>query len=191
MFFKQDKIEARKSLNLPLQGIFIGTAGALNKRRGIANLIDAYKKLSLQYDNIYLILAGPIDSSIPAENHSRIFYLGNLPHSKIPIVLNSLDIGVICNKADEFGKYCFPQKAYEMFACKIPVVAADTGAMSDLLFNYSHCLYKPDILNSLISAIRSQIEKPLIAEINIPIWADQGRKFEYLIRSVIEKNDNS
>jgi hypothetical protein len=39
-----------------------------------------------------------------------------LPFEKVPLLLNALDVGVICNTAKNFDRYCFPQKAREVMA---------------------------------------------------------------------------
>jgi len=188
LFSIQDKIKARESLGLPGNGIFIGTAGAITSHRGIDILFDVFEQLQNHYGNIYLVLAGPIDSHLNIKSSSRIHYLGNLSHEKIPELLNTLDVGVICNKDDEFGKYCFPQKAYEMLACGLSVVAADTGGMSDLFSVYPACLYKPGDRNSLFSAIRTQIDTQEHVKLDIPCWSDQAHQFEQYIKPTVRNN---
>ena len=53
-----DKTESRKTLQLPLRGAFVGTAGDLSRKRGVDVLIRAFNLLASESRDIYLILAG-------------------------------------------------------------------------------------------------------------------------------------
>lgn len=184
-FLQYDKYEARKKLDLPHDGLLIGTAGSLAEYRGISTLISAYHKLTESFDNIYLILAGPAADKNIDQGSGNILYIGELAHEKIPDLFNALDVGIICNRRNPFSLYCFPQKAVEMLACNLPIVSADVGPMSDLLSGYPSCLYQPDDVDSLVSAIKAQIENPVRPHIEVHTWSDQGRRFDDLIRSVV------
>ena len=106
--------------------MIIGTAGALTMNRGISTLFQAFEILKSRCPGLHLALAGPSDVSIPL--NERIHDVGVLPLERVPVFLNALDVGIICNRAGAFGTYCFPQKAREMMACNMPIVAADLAA---------------------------------------------------------------
>ncbi len=183
-FVPMDKHEARNKLNLPLNGVITGTAGALDSSRGIDVLYKSFLALARENSNIHLVLAGRTDKKIPVPEHERVHYLGEINYGGMPLLFNSLDIGIICNKPDAFGAYCFPQKLYEMLACKIPVIAANVGVMKRLFQNYPENLYEPGDVQNLVRAINLQINRPVIPAFEIPVWADQGARLNVLISQV-------
>lgn len=176
LFEPQDKIASRRELGLPHDAVLIGTAGALNKNRGIGLLLDGYAKLSADDPDIHLVLAGPLDSRIRLPDDSGVHYLGELAYEKIPALFSALDVGVICNFESEFGKYCFPLKAYEMMACDLPIVAANVGVMAELLSEFPQHLYSPGDVVTLIEAIRSQLTHPHPSQHSIVTWSQQAEK---------------
>ncbi|MDR0528683.1 MAG: glycosyltransferase, partial [Zoogloeaceae bacterium] len=115
-----------------------------------------------------------------------VVYLGSLPHSDTALLFNALDIGVIYLKDTPFGRYCFPQKAYEMLACRLPVVAADVGAMP-ALFDDPRNLYHVDDEASLAQAILANLEAPAVSDREIRDWKDVVGDLEYHLRTVRAK----
>ena len=184
LFGPADKGPARQVLKLPKDSCLIGTAGALYQERGIDIMFDVFSNLAKERDDVYLVLAGPIGTSVTIPPSERIIYLGELAHKDVPTLFNALDIGIICNVESEFGLYCFPQKAYEMLACKLPVVAANVGAISSLLENFPDSLYKPGDSSSLLAAIKRYMNDPQTINIEIPSWEDQAKEFGALIETV-------
>ncbi|UDL03848.1 glycosyltransferase family 4 protein [Marinobacter sp. CA1] len=143
IFFKKDKIQCRKMLNLPLNANIIGTAGAITEHRGINDLFRAFEHLSQQDPNLWLVVAGPKDRVSMNFKHPRFIDLGTLDLKGVSLLLSSLDVGIICNKDSSFGRYCFPLKLAEFLASQTPFVAADVGEVSVLLSARRDCLYEP------------------------------------------------
>ncbi|WP_419174922.1 glycosyltransferase family 4 protein [Desulfosediminicola sp.] len=185
-FQPDNKLLCRQRLGLPLNAKLIGTAGALSTNRGTEYLYDAFKVLRQQANDVYLVLAGPTGDNPPPRD-PNILYLGELPHESIPSFFNALDVAVICMKNDNFGKYAFPQKAYEILSCEVPVVCARIGAISALLKEHPQCLYEPDSSRSLAEKITLQLSNPFIPEILIPTWAQQAEKIANTIQASIER----
>jgi glycosyltransferase involved in cell wall biosynthesis len=185
VFFPIDKGEARSTLNLPQAGVFIGTAGALDATRGIDTLYRAFLSLVDRYDGLHLVLAGRKDVHSPVPQHERVHYLGEIDYEQVPLFLNSLDIGVICNRPDAFGSYCFPQKLYEMLACKIPVIATNVGVMKRLFCHFPRNLFEPDDSQGLAGVIISQMNAPVFPDFPIPTWTEKAQKLDKLIRQVV------
>ena len=86
-----------------------------------------------------------------------------------------MSVLVVCMIDTEFGRYAFPQKTYELISCKTPFVTANIGALSELLKNYAQCLYQSEDLESLINSIQSQLDNPVVPNLTIPSWEEQGR----------------
>jgi glycosyltransferase involved in cell wall biosynthesis len=111
--------------------------------------------------------------------------LGTLPLEIVPVLLNALDLAVICNRDSAFGRYCFPQKAYEIIACRVPLVAAAVGSMKELLTEYPACLYEPENANSLAQAIERQLQARTIVNLRAPSWAESAKNLEVFFRTVL------
>ena len=81
-----------------------------------------------------------------------------------------------------FGYYAFPQKAYEVLACKVPVAAADVGALSILFESLPTALYDPDSSASLVDTLNRQLDDPVVLQVEIPTWRQQAVKLGDFIR---------
>ncbi|MBT8363848.1 MAG: group 1 glycosyl transferase, partial [Deltaproteobacteria bacterium] len=68
-----------------------------------------------------------------------------------------LDVAVICNRNSEFGRYCFPQKAAEIMACDVPLIAARVGSMAGLFKDRPEWLYTPDSNRDLAVALEHRL----------------------------------
>jgi glycosyltransferase involved in cell wall biosynthesis len=185
LFYSRDQRTCRTQLGLPEQNIIIGAAGALDKSRGVDTLFRAFKFLTKKNPSIHLALAGPRSRFRKIPTGPMIHDLGTLPLDKVPVLLNALDVAVICNRDSAFGRYCFPQKAYEIIACRVPLVAAAVGSMNELLAEYPQCLYEPENSNSLTRAIERQLEARTLVNLPAPSWADSAKKLEAFFQDVL------
>ncbi|MEQ1272550.1 glycosyltransferase family 4 protein [Acinetobacter ursingii] len=182
IFFAGDKIQARKELKLPVDAKLIGTAGNLTKMKGIEDLFNAWEILRQQQDNVYLILAGPMENDTPLPNDHRVIYLGLLSHKQVNLLFQALDIGVLCITDDEFGRYCFPQKAYEMLATHLTIISSAVGDMQTLIGSES--LYIPNNIVMLAQKIILQLDLQQKVNIQIPDWQHTITHFNDLILTI-------
>ncbi len=178
LFYPQDRKTCRRNLGLPESAKIIGTAGALYQNRGIKALFDGFKLLTEVDENLHLVIAGRRDRRSRLPGGSRVHDFGLLPLEQVPLLFNALDVAVIYNRDSSFGRYCFPQKAYEIIACGTPVVAADVGSMKNLLDGHPEWLFEPESPQSCAEAIRSQLNKPTPLDIDVPSWPDFSRQLE-------------
>lgn len=188
IFYPMDRTSCRRELGLPQDGLFVGTAGAISRSRGIETLFKAFEILARERSDVHLVLAGSCDKGLTLPKSSRLHYLGMLPPSKVPVALSALDVSVICNRESEFGKYCFPQKFYEAVACNVPVVAAGTGSMLELLKDRPEYLYEPDNVNNLVAVLRRQVNSAVALPLEVPTWSMLGKGLEDFFRSCIKAN---
>lgn len=170
-FFKANKVQARKELGLPVEGFFIGTAGELSLMKGLAEVYQAWSEIERLNTNTYLILAGKIDKKLPLPTGDRVIYLGQLKEQDVGYLFRALDIGLIPAKDSDFGKYCFPQKMYEMLACNLDIVASKVGEISKVLKEYPNHLYEATDTADLTRKVLNQYNH--MQKINIPCltWA--------------------
>ena len=178
--------EARKILNLPGEGILVGTAGELSRKRGVDILIKAFNILISRSKDYYLILAGKLEQGLLPEDMENILYLGELEYKTIPELFRALDVGVICNFDDEFGKYCHPQKACEMIACRLPVVAANVGYLSRVFKYTPKLLFTPGDHEDLVNSIIYQANQKIISRFPVKTWYQRAQSLKRLLATVVK-----
>jgi teichuronic acid biosynthesis glycosyltransferase TuaC len=186
-FVPQDQTDSRRALGLPQNATIIGVAGALDSSRGIETLFSAYELLSSRHSNLHLALAGTRRSSLRMPSSARVHDLGILPHGRVPLFINALDLAVICYRQSAQGEVSFPQKAYEIIACHVPLVAAAVGSMNELLTEYPQCLYEPENTNSLVRAIERQLEQKTVVNLPAPSWTESAKKLDLFFKDVLRK----
>ena len=185
LFLPRERSFCREYLGFPQEVSIIGTAGALQHSRGIETLFNAFEILKSRLD-LHLAIAGPRKSSLRIPAGPAVHDLGILPHGEVPTFINALDVAVICYRNSPQGQVSFPQKAYEIIACRVPFVAAAVGSMNELLTGYQNCLYEPENANSLASAVERQLDQPVIVGLRAPSWADEARQLEAFFRDVLQ-----
>ena len=183
LFPAMGKTHCRQMLNLPMDAILIGTAGALHTNRGIEVLIDAFHTLETRYPRMHLVLAGPRSINLPPD--TRIHDLGVLSLEKVATVINALDVAVVCNRDNEFGKYCHPQKAVEFMACDVPLVAAGVGALKELFKDHPDWLYQPGDSSALAKAIELRLIDRQTNYPPVPTWDDLAKQLEQIMLNLL------
>ncbi len=186
VFHPRDKLDCRRALALPPNAKLIGTAGGLNADKGIADLYAAWKLLESRVADAHLVLAGPHETALPPPPGERVHYLGPLPHTRVAELFAALDVGVMCIRDTRFGRYCFPQKAFEMLACGTPVVAADIGAMSALFAATPEHLYRAGDAANLAERIQRQLQTPDASTLPIEDWLQVIGQLESALRRLID-----
>jgi len=156
LFNVMDRRACRQELGLPIDAKIIGIAGALDASRGIDTFFSAFDTLAAIDPRLHLALAGARTGRQQIPRGPRVHDFHLIAHEKVPAFLNALDLAVVCYRRSAQGEYSFPQKAYEIIACGIPLVAAAVGSMNELLREYPNCLYEPDNPNSLAAVIRKE-----------------------------------
>lgn len=187
LFYPRDKIECRTMLGLPKDAILIGTAGALDYERGIEDLYQAFLMLAGEIDNLYLVLAGVANKHSPVLQHERVIFLGQRPHADIPILFNALDVAVIVMRDTEFGRFCFPQKAYEMLACGTAVISSRVGHMAMILAQSPQFLYsagESQELKEKLEFLCHDSGGDIKESLEVPAWSELVVSLEKILFSI-------
>jgi len=179
LFLPLNKAKCREKFKFPQNARFIGTAGALTSNRGIKILFDAFNIIKNNYPDLHLAVAGPRDINIP--RNVQIHDLGILPFERVPIFLNALDVGIVCNLENAFGNYCFPQKTRELMACNIPIVAANVGSMKDVFKEHPEWLYEPGNVESLVRVLENRFYDRTTQYAPPPTWGDLAQVLERIM----------
>jgi teichuronic acid biosynthesis glycosyltransferase TuaC len=184
VFCARSKSDCREELGLPKDVKLIGTAGGLYKEKGIELLLDAWQRIQHERLDVHLVLAGPIEKGLELPTGPRVHCLGLLPHETVAKLFCSLDVGVICVLDSVFGRYSFPQKAYEMLACYLPLVVSDVGAMGQLFAKWPSCLAKVGDTEDMVEKILAQLSSPVLPDIDIKDWRGQVEIIDQAIRQL-------
>lgn len=185
-FFPGDRRAARSELRLPLNARLIGTAGHLSRMKGLDTVYSAWSRLEDLIDDVYLVLAGPIESKFPVPAGTRVIYLGELSEHEVGQLFRALDVGIVPAHDSLFGRYCFPQKLFEMVACELPVIGADVGAIGQTLKAHPEALYIPGDIESLVQAAMSQLENSRLTNVKAIDWSELVESVEPAILRLVE-----
>jgi hypothetical protein len=92
----------------------------------------------------------------------------------------------VCNLDSSFGRFCFPQKFFEILACGTPVVAAAVGEVGDLLEAKADCRFPPGSSADLERCVRSQLDRPRpVTDLEVPDWSDRAAELERFLGRVV------
>jgi glycosyltransferase involved in cell wall biosynthesis len=169
-----DRAVCRERFGLPPSARVIGTAGALDRDRGIDVLFRAFLELADRHTDLYLLLAGRVGRTTRIPVHERVLHVGQLPLAEVPYVIGAMDISVVCNKRSAFGEYCFPQKLYEIIACGVPPLVANTAGVAALLEAAPQNRYEPESVPSLVQGIETLLARPAFPSIRPIAWMEHA-----------------
>ena len=185
LFRPMDKSQCRSILGLPGLGRFIGVAGSLSGRDGLATLLSAFETLAGADPDVHLVVAGPRGGETRIPTHDRIHDLGMVPYEQMPVVLNSLDVGVVLPREGRAGTLGFPYRAYEMLACMVPIVAVDVGAMPGLLADTRDSLFQAQDVDDLVRAVRARLDDGRVPKAPVPDWDEVAESLEQFLGRII------
>lgn len=179
IFFPMERLKCRQKLQFPQDATIISYTGAIHQSRGIQVIFDGFKILKKEFDNLHLVMAGPLDKGTKIPGDPHIHYLGLVPWREVPVVLCASDVSVICVKDD----LSFPFKVSEIIVCRVPFVSTNRGSMTTYLADYPEILFEKDNLESFVSALRGQLKNPKIADLKPKDWTQLTKELEtFLLR---------
>jgi glycosyltransferase involved in cell wall biosynthesis len=155
-FTSMDRNACRQQLNLPTDRKFVGYCGSTHRNRGVEVLFDACEMLQERISGVSLLVSGRSWKNVAIPESA--FQLGYVPDEQMPVVLNSMDVLSVINRASNFGNFSYPVKLYEAMTCDIPVVVTETPATRWILQDFSDCLVPP----SDASALCARLEQSLV-----------------------------
>lgn len=183
-FQPRDKSESRDLLGLAgLEGKkLVGVCGGLNAFHGVNTVFGAFSEIAERHPDVVFVVAGTLYDECPLPALDNVKYLGMLPHDQMSWFFSALDLAIVALSNTRFGYYAFPQKAYEVLACRVPVAAADVGALGMLFGGLKEALYDPDSSSGLADTVLYQLEKKRLLDVRIPTWSDQAEKLDVFMQ---------
>lgn len=181
LFQTRDKAACRTTLGLPTDVQLVGTAGGLRLDRGIGTVIEAWRRLRQRRADVHLVLAGPADGRVQIPDEPGFHYLGQLTHEQVAQLFSALDVGIVYLRDTPFGRFCFPQKAYEMAASGLPFVGADVGEVARLLAETPSQVYAVDDPASLARSLADALAAPPLPLAVPQDWAQAVSRLDSLM----------
>lgn len=157
---KDRKIEIRKKLKLHEDDVVILYVGAINKRKGIPELLDAIKEIPIE-DKFTVIMCGPILENIHFHekineiNRQRkykvINYLGSIEN--VDQYMKSADIFILPSYSEGL-----PNVLLEAAASGLALVTTDIGGSRDIVMhNYNGKIVAPGNVLGITKALNELI----------------------------------
>ena len=156
IFAPLDRNECRRQLGLPIETILVGDPGALHPNRGIELLFSVFAKLQAIEPQVQLVLSGRLAKGLKLPPGVR--WLGYRPAEDVPVILNSIDLFIVINKATAFGNYSYPAKLYEAMACGLPLVAADVPGTAWVMREHKDYLAQPGNVADFVDKVLSHLQ---------------------------------
>jgi glycosyltransferase involved in cell wall biosynthesis len=139
VFFPRDRVECRRKHGLPLERRLIVSAGALVERKGHHRIIQALAGMQAGKRKPQLAIAGGPgpEGNYQEELRRMVSRLGLEADVRFLGPLNAHALAEVMSAADVFclasANEGWPNVVHEALACGTPVVAADVGAVPEML----------------------------------------------------------
>ncbi|MFC1785875.1 glycosyltransferase [Candidatus Neomarinimicrobiota bacterium] len=134
-FIKNDKKNARKKLNLPLEKkiIFFGAVNPHEKRKGFIQLIETinilFNEISIELrNNILILIAGVLNTELKNMIPFETNHLGYLNHDNLAVAYQAADLYLNASIEDSG-----PTMINQSIMSGTPVVAFEMGVAPDLI----------------------------------------------------------
>lgn len=155
--FEADKIVVKPNCVYPdpgereIDGQYAVFVGRLEKEKGVETLLAAWRKMG---ERIPLLLAGggALTEEVRAATVSmpHVKYLGQIPSSRLFEVIKGARFLVLPSLCYEN----FPMTVAEAYACGVPIVASELGAMKEVVANgRTGLLFRPGDADDLVAKV--------------------------------------
>lgn len=133
---KRDTLRAK--YGIPSDAFVYGYVGRVNADKGINELIGAFKSVSADKKNAWLVLVGMLDDTNPiseenleyAKNCDRIVLTGNVPSSEVYYHMSMFDVLTHPTYREGFGKVL-----QEAMGVGIPIITTNVPGPSEVVEN--------------------------------------------------------
>jgi glycosyltransferase involved in cell wall biosynthesis len=163
-FFPIPHAQARERLTLARNAKLILYVGRILDWKGLEILPATAQLLG---DNVVIGIVGGTRkrfiqiTGITNIPNNLVFY-GEQPFGDMPLWISAADAVLMTSTARNELSYRWtsPMKAFEYMACGVPIIAADTPSMREIVSTSNAFLYQPDDASSLAGEIRAVLSNP-------------------------------
>jgi glycosyltransferase involved in cell wall biosynthesis len=125
LFYSRDMQTSRRELGLPEEPCFVGYFGGMEPDRGVADLLEAVRRIREGGRLIEILLAGHAVPNLSLDA-PWIRYFGMVPHKQVPALMSACDVVVVPYRLSPFMDMGASCKIAEYLACQRPLVATKT-----------------------------------------------------------------
>ncbi|MBN1163414.1 MAG: glycosyltransferase family 4 protein [Candidatus Krumholzibacteriota bacterium] len=181
IFRPGDKRAARDSLRLSPEVPIILFAGNLKPEKGVGYLINAFAALERKDAQLHILGLGPQRNRLERQAaerglQDRVIFHGGVSHRLMGQWFNGCDL--FCLPSLHEGT---PNVILEALACAVPVIAADTGGIPEIVDPRGSILFPSADSGALTRALREGLERKWNRdEIRSPAgsWKENARRVE-------------
>lgn len=132
----EKKKELREKYSIPQSAFVYGYVGRVNADKGINELIEAFRSVSTEKSNTYLVLVGMLDDANPisaknlefAKSSENIALTGNVPPSEVYYHMSMFDVLTHPTYREGFGKVL-----QEAMGVGIPIITTNVPGPSEVV----------------------------------------------------------
>ncbi|MCA9409019.1 MAG: glycosyltransferase family 4 protein [Candidatus Omnitrophica bacterium] len=136
------------------EGAYAVYIGALQSYKGVETLITAWKQLKKDFP-LKIIGDGPLSNSLREKLNNNIEFLGKKSHEETMAYLKRAAFLILPSRCYEN----FPRVIVEAYACGVPVIVSDLGAMKELVIDQqTGLLFHPGDVNDLVLKIEEMLK---------------------------------
>ena len=147
-FRPMDKDTCRDVFSLPHDAKISLFVGRLHPMKGIGELIKAAEK----NPGVTFVFGGP--GKVP-EHPENCIFLGEVDPDLVPQLINAADFFTLPSHSEGLGIVLL-----ESLACRIPVIASETGGIPEIINDKNGLLIPPKDANRLSEAVKWIAENP-------------------------------
>ena len=178
LFYPRNKAACRSFLGLSKSSRLLLFVGNLLKEKGIFDLLQAFKSVSQKDSGLCLVivgsgrLCGEVQKWVLENNlSSKVFLVGDRPHSEIPVWMNACDLLVLPSYREGF-----PTVIVEAMACGLPVLSTSVGGIPEAI--------SEDYLGALVThgdvqGLADQILTCLSSSYSRELIVNHSKQFEW------------
>lgn len=142
---KVNRNEIRQALDIPVNSKVIGFTGRLVKEKGIIDLLEAFKLIITEFNDVFLVIIGDTiagDRDLETKNKIKMLLEDSLIREKVRCLGLREDIPEILNSVDIFSLPSYregmPRSIIEAMAMGKPIIATDIrGCREEVTDNYN------------------------------------------------------
>jgi teichuronic acid biosynthesis glycosyltransferase TuaC len=195
LFSPGDRIEARRRLDIPLEGKVLIWVGRMVPLKGLDVLLEACVALRQRGVDfhLYLLGDGPLRKSLEAESIGRglsmaVSILGPVPHERLPDWYRAADLTVLPSRSEGV-----PNVLRESLACGTPFVASRVGGIPEIADGSSGRLVPPDNSTALAETITQALseQEPAAHPAACPAaWPESAESLLRVLRPLVRSSGN-
>ena len=149
---RTDKLQARRLLELPVNGTIIGTVARLTPLKGIDDSLRAFARLAEEFADLSYLIVGDGESMADYKELAKELGVGDRVifagyQSDIPLYLSAMDLFLFPSLKEAMGI-----ALAEAMAAGLPIVATNVGGIPEVLDDGSGVLVEPRSPESLALA---------------------------------------